>query len=113
VTPPTTTHTVTPKNRGRHQTSHLKAPPPPAPGAHAPVVTGQLVSDVTPLPAGESPLVHVEAGVPETAQAARSHVGGSPVAPIVGGLSVLALLALGARRELRGRRNWRTLRFGS
>jgi hypothetical protein len=72
-----------------------------------------LVSNVTPLPAGESPLVHVEAGVPATSAAARSRVGGSPIAPIVGGLSVLALLALGARRELRGRHDWRRLRFGN
>lgn len=113
VTPPATTHSVTPKSRVRHQTSHLKAAPPPAPGAQAPVVTGQLVSDVTPLPAGESPLVHLEAGVVATSQAARTRSSGSPLGPIVGGLAVVALLALGARRELRGRRNWRTLRFGS
>jgi PKD repeat protein len=113
VTPAATTHSVAPSSRDRQQTSHLKAAPPPAPGAQAPVVTGQLVSDVTPLPAGESPLVHVEAGMPATSQAARSHVAGSPVGPIAGGLSVLALLALGARRELRGKRDWRTLRFGS
>ena len=113
VTPPATTHSVTPRSRGRQQTSHLKAAPPPAPGAQAPVVTGQLVSDVTPLPAGESPLVHVEAGVAATSQAARTRSSGSPLGPIVGGLAVIALLALGARRELRGKRDWRTLRFGS
>ena len=97
----------------RHATSHLKAAPPPAPGVQAPVVNGQLVSDVTPVPAGESPLVHVEAGVAATSQAARSNSPGSPLGPIVGALAVVALLALGARRELRGKRNWRTLRFGS
>lgn len=113
VTPPATTHSVTPKSRGRQRASHVKAPPPPAPGAPAPVVTGQLVSDVTPLPAGESPLVHVEAGVVATSQAARTRSGGSPLGPIVGGIAVIALLALGARRELRGKRDWRTLRFGS
>ena len=80
-TPPATTHSVTPKSRVRHQTSHLKAAPPPAPGAQAPVVTGQLVSDVTPLPAGESPLVHVEAGVVATSQAARTRSGGSLARP--------------------------------
>ena len=111
VTRPAKTHSAAPPTRDRQQTPHLKAAPPPAP--RAPVVTGRLVSDVTPLPAGESPLVRLEAGVPATSQAARSRVGGSPVGPIVGGLSVLALLALGARRELRGKRNWRTLRFGS
>jgi MYXO-CTERM domain-containing protein len=76
-------------------------------------VTGQLVSDVTPLPAGESPLVHIEAGVVATSQAARTPSDASPLGPIVGGLAVVALLALGARRELRGKRDWRTLRFGS
>jgi hypothetical protein len=111
--PPAPTHSVTPRSRGRQQTPHLKAAPPPAPGAQAPVVTGQLVSDVTPLPAGESPLVHVEAGVVATSQAARTRSSGSLVGPIVGGLAVIALLALGARRELRGKRDWRTLRFGS
>ncbi|MGZ4181022.1 MAG: PKD domain-containing protein [Solirubrobacteraceae bacterium] len=113
VTRPAKTHSAAPPTRDRQQTPHLKAAPPPAPSVQAPVVTGRLVSDVTPLPAGESPLVRLEAGVPATSQAARSRVGGSPVGPIVGGLSVLALLALGARRELRGKRNWRTLRFGS
>jgi hypothetical protein len=76
-------------------------------------VTGQLVSDVTPLPAGESPLVHVEASVVATSQAARTRSSGSPLGPVVGGLAVVALLALGARRELRGKRSWRTLRYGS
>jgi hypothetical protein len=112
-TPPATTRSVTPKSRVRHRTSHLKAAPPPAPGAQAPVVTGQLVSDVTPLPAGESPLVHVEASVVATSQAAATRSSGSPLGPVVGGLAVVVLLALGARRELRGKRNWRTLRFGS
>lgn len=114
-TPAVTPHvaSVTPRGHSRQRTSHLKAAPPPAPGAQAPVVTGQLVSDVTPLPAGQSPLVHVEAGVVATSEAARTRSSGSLLGPIVGGLAVIALLALGARRELRGRRDWRTLRFGS
>jgi PKD repeat protein len=109
---PLNTHSVAPHDRKQHQTSHLKAPSA-APGALAPVVTGRLVSDVTPLPAGQSPLVHIEAGVPETSQAARSSVGGSALPAIGAALAVLALLGLGARRELRGGRDWRTLRFGS
>lgn len=113
VTPANAPSTV-PRSRARRRTSsHLKASPPPAPGAQPRVVTGQLVSNVTPLPAAESPLVHVEAAVPATSQAAGSRAGGSPAGPIVAGLSVLALLALGARRELRGNRDWRTLRVGS
>jgi len=111
-TAPAKSQSAAPKSN-RHATSHLKAAPPPAPGAQAPVVTGQLVSDVTPLPAGESPLVHVEAGVVATSQAARTRSSGSPLGPVVGGLAVVALLALGARRELRAKRNWRTLRYGS
>jgi PKD repeat protein len=106
---PLKTHSVGPHRSAR---SPLKAPPV-APGAQAPVVTGRLVSDVKPLPAAVSPLVHVEAGIPETSQAARSSVGGSALPAIAAGLAILALLALGARRELRGRRDWRTLRFGS
>jgi PKD repeat protein len=106
---PLKTHSVGPHSRTR---SPLKAPAVALSG-QAPVVTGRLVSDVTPLPAAVSPLVHVEAGVPETSQAARSTVGGSALPAIAAGLAILALLALGARRELRGRRDWRTLRFGS
>ena len=109
---PANSHSAAPKSN-QHATSHLRAAPPPAPGAQAPVVTGQLVSDVTPLPAGESPLVHVEGGVVATSQAARTRSSASPLGPIFGGLAVIALLALGARGELRGKRNWRTLRFGS
>jgi hypothetical protein len=109
---PLNTHSVAPHDSKQHQTSHLKAPSA-APGALGPVVTGQLVSEVTPLPAGQSPLVHIEAGVAETSQAARSSVGGSALPAIGAGLAVLGLLALGAARELRGRRDWRALRFGS
>jgi PKD repeat protein len=111
VTQPAQTHSAAPKRPVRHQASDVKAPP--AAGAQGPVVTGRLVSDVIPLPASQSPLVQAETGSPATAQAARSHAGGSPVAPVVAGLAVLALLGLGASRELRGRRDWRRLRFGS
>lgn len=76
-------------------------------------VDGLLVSDVTPLPPGASPLVHVVAPPLATATPLRSAVS-APVLPIVGAAAaVLLLLTLGAARELRGRRAWRTLRLGS
>jgi PKD domain len=76
-------------------------------------VDGLLVSDVTPLPPGASPLVHFVAPPLATATPLRSAVS-APVLPIVGAAAaVLLLLTLGAARELRGRRAWRTLRLGS
>jgi hypothetical protein len=77
------------------------------------VISGQLISEVTPLPAGDSPLVQRAAGQGPPAPAVRRATR-SPLLPaLAAGLAVLALLGLGAARELRGGPNWRALRFGS
>jgi hypothetical protein len=71
-------------------------------------VTGQLVGDVTPLPAGASPLVHAVAAQ-TSAPPARQATHTSRLAALAGALAVVLLLGLGAGRELRGRRGWRAL----
>jgi hypothetical protein len=76
-------------------------------------VHGQLVSDVTPLAAGTSPLVRVVPAAVATAPPARQAVRAS-VLPVVGAVfAVLLLLGLGAGRELHGRRGRRTPRAAS
>jgi PKD domain len=77
----------------------------------SPLVTGRLVSDVTPLPAGASPLVHDVTGPPTTAPPARRAIRASSLPGLAAGLAVAVLLGLGAGRELRGRRGWRALRL--
>jgi hypothetical protein len=73
-----------------------------------------LISDVTPLPASRSPLVHPTAE-PQPAEVAPVQAPTeTPVLPVVAAaLAVLVLLGLGAGRELRGRRRWRALRSAS
>ena len=69
-------------------------------------MTGRLISDVTTVPEGSSPLVQPTAAAaapPQVRQATRS---GSLAAPLAG-LAVALLLSLGAAWELRGRRRWR------
>jgi hypothetical protein len=69
-------------------------------------VSGQLISDVTTLPPGASPLVHVTSAA-ATPQAAVRQASRLSTAPAVGGaLAAGLLLVLGAGRELRGRRRW-------
>lgn len=94
------------------------APDPPAPvnkppAATGPLVTGRLISDVTPVPANASPLVKVAQGPPATAPAIRPATTVSLVPALAAGFAVVLLLGLGAGNELRGRRDWRTLLFGS
>ncbi len=79
----------------------------------APVIDGRLISDVTPLPPGASPLVQVVNNPLATAPAVRPVTRGSLVAVLASGILVVLLLGLGAGRELRGRRDWRALLFGS
>jgi hypothetical protein len=98
-----------------HSATSVNAPHKPVPSSSSPrqPVDGLLVSDVNPVPPGASPLVHVLAPPLATATPLRSAVS-APVLPIVGAAAaVVLLLTLGAARELRGRRAWRTLRLGS
>jgi hypothetical protein len=108
ATPPATTPTTTRTTPPPHRTSspRRRTPPPPtAPGG--PLVAGRLISDVTTLPAGASPLVHVTpaavAAPPQVRQATRSRSLAAPGAA----LTVAVLLGLGAGWELRGRRRSR------
>jgi hypothetical protein len=75
-------------------------------------VAGQLISDVVPLPAGASPLVHVVPAV-ATAPPARRAIRASLLPVFGAALAVLLLLGLGAARELGWRPAWRALRSGN
>jgi PKD repeat protein len=120
-TTPTTsgakTDTTPARTTGSHPRTPRHPPPvikPPAPApVSGPLVNGQLISDVTLLPAGASPLVHSVPAPAASAPPARQAVRTSPVPALAGALAVALLLALGATRELRGRRAWRALRLGS
>ena len=83
------------------------------PTATGPLVTGRLISDVTPVPANDSPLVKLAQGPPATAPAIQPATSASVVPALAAGFVVLLLLGLGAGNELRGRRDWRTLLFRS
>lgn len=121
TTPATTTQSTTtttphpkttPRARPKHPTVPRTRPITPLP-VTGPRVTGLLISDVTTVSADASPLVHTVPAAVATAPPARQAVRAS-VLPIVGAaLAVVFLLGLGARRELRTRRDWQTLRFGS
>jgi hypothetical protein len=97
-----------------HGSRPVTGPKPAAPSTNplAVPVNGLLISDVSPVAPGASPLVHVIRAPPATAPAIRTPTVTSPW-PIVGaGVAVLLLLGLGAGRELRGRLGWRPLGFG-
>jgi hypothetical protein len=72
-----------------------------------------LVSDVTPLPPGASPLVSQARSSRGAAPPVRRATSVSPLPALAAGLVVIVLLGLGAGQELRGRRDWRALRFGA
>lgn len=88
------------------------SPQPAATAPHAPVVAGLLISDVTPVPAGESPLVHLASGAVPTAPPVREAIRASVAPALAASLAVVLLFGLGAGRELRGRRRWRNLGLG-
>ena len=101
TTSTSTTSSTTPSSTHRHLGPHDyaegQAPscertgsraPAPRPPASGPLVSGLLVSDVTPLPPGASPLVHVVPAAVATAPPARQ--------------AIRASLAAGLRRRLRG-----------
>lgn len=84
----------------------------PRPAPQSALITGRLISDVTPLPADASPLVHIVPAQIASAPARRV-VRTSLARVLAAALAIVLLLGLGARRELRGRRDWRAFRFGS
>jgi hypothetical protein len=71
---------------------------------NGPVVSGLLISDVRPLAADASPLVHTQAAAPVAAVAVRQATRVSPLPVIAGALLVALVFVLGAGRELYGRR---------
>jgi hypothetical protein len=91
--------------RPRHRRPTTRRVPPAAPAG--PLVTGRLISDVRPLPAGSSPLVHVTPAAAAAPGIVRRATSASSLSALAAALAVIALLGLGARRELRGRRRWR------
>jgi PKD repeat protein len=96
--------------------THHRAPaapshrPSPLPSqAPSTLVSGQLVSDVVTLPADRSPLVHVLIAGSASAPARQAPEHPSPLGIIGAALGILALLGLGAQRELGRPRWWRLL----
>jgi len=123
TTPSTTpSHSAAPASTGGHTTSsrthHPRGtssttkPLAPAP-VEGPLITGQLISDVTTLPAGASPLVRSVAAPAVSAPPARQALRTSTLPALAGALGVVLLLGLGAGRELRGRWGWHARRPGS
>jgi len=107
---PTATAPATPPHRparSTHRTAQRTLPP------RAPIVTGRLVSDIVALPAASSPLVYQRPAPATPAPAERPPKARSVLTGLAVAAVVLALLGLGAGRELRGRRRWRALRAGS
>jgi PKD domain len=113
----TPSHPAAPTSRSPARRASARAPrlkrPVPRTQVEGPLVSGQLISDVTPVPAGVSPLVHSVPPPAASAPPARQAVRTSPVPALAGVFGVVVLLALGAIRELRGRRGWQALRAGS
>jgi PKD repeat protein len=112
ATASTSHHTAASTSRPRHAAAPPARPAPPPP-ASGPLVSGQLVSDVTPLAASASPLVRVVPATVAAAAPARQAIRASLLPPLGAGCAVLLLLGLGAGRELRGRRGRRTPRAAS
>jgi hypothetical protein len=111
ATSPATTPTPTTTGRAagaRHATAprspRATRMPPAAHHAAAPLLSGRLISDVVTLPAGSSPLVRAVTPPPTATAQLRPPSRASVASLLAGGLIVVALLALGAGRELRGRR---------
>lgn len=116
-TPPPPVATPTQRRPAPRAPVPTKVKRPPAPTTSSgPLVTGRLISAVTPLPPSASPLVHALAAPPATAPAVRRGSAGSSLAAIGAGLAIVLLLGLGAARELSWpprQRRWRPLGFGS
>ncbi len=101
--------TTTTGHRPPAAPTHHAAPTVPSSGT---LVRGELISDVVPLPADQSPLVHVVPASSGSAPARQAPERPS-VLPIVGAaLAIVVLLGLGAQRELGRPRWWPALRIG-
>lgn len=100
----TTGHT-TPK-APTHRPSPTTRPPP-----AGTLVRGELVSEIVPLPADRSPLVHVVAASAGGAPARQTPPGRSVLPIAATALAILVLLGLGAQRELGRPRWWPDLRL--
>jgi hypothetical protein len=77
---------------------------------HGPIVAGELISDVAPVAADVSPLVHTVSAPVPTAPAVRRAGTATPWPAVGAGLLALLVFGLGAAHELRGRRTWRNWR---
>jgi hypothetical protein len=68
------------------------------------LVTGQLIADVTPLPAGANPAAGA-AGASSGAPATGGNSTATPLGVLAATAVIILLLGLGAGRELRWRRS--------
>ncbi len=104
---------TTQRSAPAHSSSPVRGRPALAPArtASGQLVSGRLISDVTPLPATASPLVHLATAAAAKASAELRSSHSSAIALLAGIVGVVLLLGLGAARELRGRRAWRALRY--
>ncbi len=110
-TAPALHRTGTSKRASAHATApRRQSTPPPRSGT---LVAGLLVSDVTPMAPGASPLVSVVPAAVATAPPARQAIRASLLPAFAAGFAVLLLLGLGAGRELQGRRRRPTPGAGS
>jgi hypothetical protein len=89
--------------QSRHTATKTRAITPTGPSR---LVSGLLISDVTTLPAGASPLVHVVPPPLGAAPARRRPISAAILPALTAALGVFLLFALGAGRELRWRRGW-------
>jgi hypothetical protein len=116
TTTPTPTTTVPVSTTSTSQivppTTTATTPIPPA-HATAPLIVGELVSDLSPLPAQSSPLVHPEPAAATTSPGLRASSGSDAIAIVAASLTIVFLFALGAARELGWRPRWRVPRFGA
>lgn len=115
---PTTT-TPSPSTGAHHRAPQAPTHHPATPPTEGTLVDGELVSDVIPLPADRSPLVHVLPAASAAAPARQAPETRSHLVPIAAAvLAILVLLGFGAQRELgwprwlRDAPWWRTLRLG-
>jgi PKD domain len=111
---------ASPTSAAGHATTGQKAPPAPThrptpkPASPPPgtLVRGELISDVITLPADRSPLVHLLPASGASAPARQAPDRPSPVPIIAAAVAILALLGLGAQRELGRPRWWPALHIG-